>query len=119
MSKWQKDNTDKLNAAKVLPLLTPELMLGEHTTICIPMGLIVWNKPEFRKLNGDLWDSYLEELIKNGFMPYMTGLRYSRALIRAGAFSEQFYNFLRNIKQTLDPQGILSPGKYCLGIYGE
>ena len=93
--------------------------LCDHTTISVPIGLIVWNKPEYRKINGELWDSFMDASIKLGVMPYMTGLRYSRSLIRTGGFSEQFFNFLRNIKQSLDPRGILSPGKYNLGMYSE
>ncbi len=119
MSNWVKDNDLKINAAKAIPAIGTFFGLSEHTMIDAVMGLVVWNKPEFRKLNGELWDSCSEALIKNGFMPYMTGLRYSRALINAGAFSEQFYEFLKNIKQTLDPKGILSPGKYKLGMDGE
>ena len=119
MNKWQVKNADKINAVKALAVIGAYFYLCEHTTINTPMGLIVWNKPEFRKLNGELWDSFLEASIENGFMPYMTGLRYSRALIKVGAFSEQYYNFLKNIKRSVDPNGILSPGKYKLGLDGE
>ncbi len=119
MTKWQIANSDKLNAAKITPVIGSFFYLCEHTTINTPLGLLVWNKPEFRQLNGELWDSFLDASIKGGFMPYMTGLRYSRALIRTGAFSEQFFEFLKNIKQSLDPRGILSPGKYKLGMDGE
>lgn len=119
LSAWVKVNQIKIQSVGAIASTGGEFGLGNHTTIATPTGLIVWNKPEFRKLNEELWDSYLEALIKAGAMPYMTGMRFSRALIRAGAFSNQYYNFMRDIKKTLDPRGILSPGKYYLGIYGE
>ncbi len=119
LSKWTLENSEKLQAVKAFPATGGMISLCDHTTISFPIGLIVWNKPEYRKLNGELWDSFMDAAIKLGVMPYMTGLRYSRSLIRTGAFSEQFLNFLRTIKQSLDPRGILSPGKYNLGMYSE
>jgi len=87
-------------------------LLCDHTTIEVDSGLTVYNFPEYHEINEKLWRSYLEMIIKSGGMPYMAGMRFSRALIDVSAFSDVFYKFMTNIKDTLDPNRILSKGKY-------
>lgn len=114
-SKWEGENQELLTAAgPAIHGLGSALLCG-HTTVEMDSGLVVWNKPEFREVNEKLWKSNLEMVIKTGGMPYMAGMRYSRALIDVNAFSEPYYNFLKTIKAALDPNGIISPGKYYLG----
>ena len=38
-----------------------------------------------------------------------------RALIDSGALTEEYYNFMISIKRALDPNKILSPGKFYIG----
>jgi len=90
-------------------------LLCDHTTVEMDSGLVVWNKPEYREVNEKLWKSNLEMVIKSGGMPYMAGMRFSRALIDVDAFSDPFYNLLKSVKHTLDPNRIISPGKFYLG----
>lgn len=51
-------------------------------------------------------------ILDQGGMPIWTGPLYSHYLVEQGYYEENYLNFLRTIKNTLDPNGILSPGKF-------
>ena len=64
------------------------------------------------EINLKLWKSILERVTKWGVQWYMMGEFMSRLMVEIGAYSTEFYNFMKNIKNTLDPKNILSRGKY-------
>ncbi len=68
--------------------------------------------PELEALNLKLWKSILERVTKHGAMWYMMGDITSRLMVDIGAYNEEFYNLMRSIKKTIDPNMILSSGKY-------
>jgi len=109
--KWEVDNSELMEKVQAMAGVGSSI-LCDHTTVEVDSGLTVYNKPEYHEINEKLWRSYLELVIKSGGMPYMTGMRYSRALIDTGAFSDEFYNFMKAIKNILDPNHIISKGKY-------
>ncbi len=113
--KWETENQELLTKAGPALHGLGSALLCDHTTVEMDSGLVVWNKLEYREINEKLWKSCLEMVLKSGGMPYMAGMRYSRALIDVKAFSEPFYNFMKAVKHALDPNGILSPGKFYLG----
>jgi FAD/FMN-containing dehydrogenase len=51
-------------------------------------------------------------------MHYMLGYVTSRQLVKSGAFSDQYYNFMKGIKKELDPNNILSPGIFMFEMEG-
>ncbi len=63
-------------------------------------------------LNLELWKSLLERVTKHGAQWYMMGDFMSRLMVDIGAYSEEFYNLMKSIKKTLDPNMILSRGKF-------
>jgi len=65
-----------------------------------------------QETNLKLWKSLLKLLIKYGLQYYMMGEFMSRLMVEIGAYSEEYYNFMKSIKQILDPKMILSRGKY-------
>ena len=65
-----------------------------------------------REINLKLWKSILERVTKHGVQWYMMGEMVSRLMVEIGAYSEEYYNFLKSIKKTLDPKSILSRGKF-------
>ncbi|MFX0057239.1 MAG: FAD-binding oxidoreductase [Candidatus Hodarchaeota archaeon] len=65
-----------------------------------------------QETNLKLWKSLLKLLVKYGLQYYMMGEFMSRLMVEIGAYSEEYYNFMRSIKQILDPKMILSRGKY-------
>jgi 4-cresol dehydrogenase (hydroxylating) len=50
----------------------------------------------------------LEKLAENGYYPYRLSIGSMSTMSQPGAYTE----LLQTIKQTLDPNGILSPGRY-------
>lgn len=111
--KWEEENRSLLEKAGAFSGVSTAILCG-HTTVEIDSGLVVWDRPELRNLNKQLWISQMHMVIKNGGMPYMTGELYSQALVDAAAFPEPYFELLRTLKRTLDPNRILSPGKYRL-----
>jgi len=63
-------------------------------------------------LNVALWKSLLERVTKHGVQWYMMGEFMSRLMVDIGAFSEEFYKLMKLIKKTVDPNMILSRGKF-------
>jgi len=64
------------------------------------------------EINLRLWKSFLERITSHGVQWYMMGEIISRLMVEIGAYSETFYNLMKEIKDTLDPKHILSRGKY-------
>ncbi|TXT58081.1 MAG: putative D-lactate dehydrogenase (cytochrome) [Promethearchaeota archaeon] len=64
------------------------------------------------EINLKLWKSILERVTKHGVQWYMMGDMMSRMMVDFGAYQEKFYELMKNIKKTLDPNSILSRGKY-------
>ena len=65
-----------------------------------------------KETNFKLWKSLLERVTKHGVQWYMMGDYMSRLMVDIGAYSEDFYNFMKSIKEVLDPKMILSRGKF-------
>jgi len=67
------------------------------------------------KLNEKLWKSILERVTKHGVQWYMMGEMMSRTMVEIGAYQQEFYDFMKSLKKTIDPNYILSRGKFHLG----
>lgn len=65
-----------------------------------------------REINLKLWKSILERVTKHGVQWYMMGEMMSRLMVEIGAYPEEYYNFMKSIKNTIDPKSILSKGKF-------
>ncbi|MHA1437566.1 MAG: FAD-binding oxidoreductase [Promethearchaeota archaeon] len=65
-----------------------------------------------KEINLKLWKSLLERVVKHGCQFYMLGDIMSRLMVDVGAISPEFYNLMKSIKETLDPNLILSRGKF-------
>jgi FAD/FMN-containing dehydrogenase len=64
------------------------------------------------KLNLKLWKSILERVTKHGVQWYMMGEMMSREMVEMDAYQASFYECMKDIKKTLDPNCILSRGKF-------
>ncbi len=78
------------------------------------LGLVTGRKN--REKVYDLWKDFLITHIKTiGGIHYWMGEIIGRSLVDSGALTEEYYNFMISIKKALDPNKILSPGKFYLG----
>jgi len=79
-------------------------------------GLGVASRVENRTIQHELWkDLILTQMKILGGIHYWMGDIIGRTLIDSGAVTEEYYNFMISIKKALDPNKILSPGKFYLG----
>lgn len=67
------------------------------------------------EINMKLWKSLLKRVTEHGVQWYMMGDMISRVMTDIGAYPEEYYNFMKSIKETIDPNLILSRGKYHFG----
>ena len=92
--------------------------LSGENNVELAIGFTTVIRPELRDLNLKLWKDQLDTVVKTGGMHYMLGYVGSRMLVKSGAFTEQYYNFMKSIKKVLDPNNILSPGKFMFEMEG-
>jgi len=62
--------------------------------------------------NYKLWSSLLERVTKHGVQWYMMGDYMSRLMVDIGAYSNEYYQLMKSIKKVVDPNMILSRGKF-------
>jgi len=78
-------------------------------------GLGVRTDRAKRESQYELWKDLLIHLIKAGGVHYWMGEVIGHALVDAGALTEDYYNFMITVKKALDPNKVMSPGKFYLG----
>ncbi|MHA2008604.1 MAG: FAD-binding oxidoreductase [Promethearchaeota archaeon] len=70
---------------------------------------------EHREKQEEIWkDLIITQIKKLGSVHYWMGEIIGRALVDSGALTEEYYNFMLTVKKALDPNKILSPGKFYL-----
>ena len=70
---------------------------------------------EHREKQEEIWKDLIITQIKTlGSVHYWMGEIIGRALVDSGALTEEYYNFMITLKKALDPNRILSPGKFYL-----
>jgi len=70
------------------------------------------NHEIIEEINLKLWKSLLESVTKHGMQWYMMGDFMSRLMVDIGAYTPEYYNFMKSIKKVLDPKSIISRGKF-------
>jgi len=84
--------------------------------IDITGGIILHTDKRYREKQQEIWKELIINQIKElGAVHYWMGEIIGRSLVDAGALTPEYYNFMISIKKALDPNKILSPGKFYLG----
>ncbi len=114
-----KAEIDKITAiAGARPIVGsgPIMLLGEND-VEITCGFTTYPHKEAREINLSLWQSIVEFVTQRGVQWYMMGDFCSQVFTTMGAYAPEYYALLRNLKKTLDPNTVLSPGKF--NFFGE
>ena len=81
---------------------------------------LVWGYPsaeeipesKTRQLRSQLIEEQTEIIFRGGAVPIWTGPLYSNKMLDIGMIKPSYLDFLTLLKKSLDPNGILSPGKF-------
>ena len=92
------------------------IAFGVHPNyIDVAGGAGVASDVNHRDVQYELWKDFIITQIKTlGGIHYWMGEIIGRSLVDSGALSEEYYNFMITLKKALDPNKILSPGKFYL-----
>jgi len=124
VDQWDIENNEDMqkifNITKIRPISgSGPIPLVDGNNVEVTAGFLsFWKYYEgelyeiIQETNIKLWKSLIKLLVKYGLQYYMMGEFLSRFMVEIGAYSEEYYNFMKSIKKTLDPKMILSRGKY-------
>ncbi len=89
------------------------LNLGEGRTICAILS-ISFNKFDHAEAvrASRCYEKLSRELIGAGYVPYRTGVQSMRSVVKR---NDSFWKFVNTLKEGIDPNQILSPGRYNIG----
>ena len=129
IDQWDMEHNEDMqkifNITKIRPIAgSGPVLLIDGNNVEITCGFTsFWNYYNgeihdiIEETNLMLWKSLLERVTKHGCQWYMMGDYMSRLMVDIGAYSEEYYNLMKSIKQVLDPKMILSRGKF--NFWGE
>ena len=72
-----------------------------------------------RKTAMDMWHKKVRMQVKYGGIHYWLGESISQSIVESGAYTSDFMQFFKNIKNTLDPNFLLSPNKFHMYSYED
>ncbi|MFX1572465.1 MAG: FAD-binding oxidoreductase [Promethearchaeota archaeon] len=124
IDQWDMENNENMqkifNITKMRPISgSGPILLIDGNNVEITCGFTsFWsyfngeNYDVIQETNLKLWKSLLERVTKHGVQWYMMGDFMSRLMVDIGAYTEEYYNLMKSIKKILDPNMILSRGKF-------
>jgi len=124
IEQWDMEHNEDmqkiLNVTKTRPIVgSGPIILIDGNNVEITCGFTSFgsyfdgeNHEFLRELDLKLWKSLLERVTKSGVQWYMMGDFMSRLMVDIGAYTPEYYNFMKSIKKVLDPKSIISRGKF-------
>ncbi len=124
LDQWDQEHSEEMNTILKIAGFRPitgsgPIILVDGNNVEFTCGFTSFasyidgkNYDIIREINLKLWKSILERVTKHGVQWYMMGEMMSRLMVEIGAYPKEYYEFLKSIKKNLDPNGILSRGKF-------
>ncbi len=124
LDQWDMEHAEDMQKILAITGMRPitgagPIILIEHTNVELTAGFSSFasyrdgkNYEIIEEINLKLWKSILERLMKHGAQFYMMGDVGSRLMVDIGAYSSEYYNLMKSIKNVIDPKHILSRGKF-------
>jgi len=113
LDQWEENHHEDLNEFDAVSGTSHIVMLN-HNSCYIGSGLAATSDDELKEGVIQLWKEQLEFLLKQGCVLYMCGQVGSQVLVDSRIYNDEFYNLFRQIKKVVDPNNIISPGKFRL-----
>jgi len=111
LDEWEEEKSDDLFEADAFSGVSHVVMLPQNS--CYVGGGLAASTDEDLKENViELWKEQLELLLKHGAVLYMCGQIGSRVYVDSRIFNPEFYKFFSQVKDLVDPNHIISPGKF-------
>lgn len=128
LDQWDMEHNDDIQKITEITGQRPitgsgPILLIDHCNVELTCGFTsfsAYNDGQYHdiidEVNEKLWKSILERVTEHGVQWYMMGDFLSRLMVDIGAYSEEFYEMMKSTKKSLDPNLILSRGKFNFGI---
>lgn len=113
LDEWEEEKHEELFEAEVFSGVSHVVMLP-HNSCYIGSGLAASSDEDLKEEVIELWKEQFELLLKNGAILYMCGQIGSNVIVDSRIYNENFYNLFKKVKNIVDPNHIISPGKFGL-----
>ncbi|MBD3214011.1 MAG: FAD-binding protein [Candidatus Lokiarchaeota archaeon] len=113
IDKWEEEHNEEMLEADVFSGVSHVVMLP-HNSCYIGGGLAATSNENLKDNVISLWKDQFEMLLKNGAVLYMCGQIGSHVLVDSLIYNFEFYKFFSQVKNLVDPNHIISPGKFRL-----
>jgi len=111
LDNWEEEKLDELFEAEAFAGVSHVVMLP-HNSCYIGGGLTASSKSELKDDVIRLWKELFKLMLKEGGVLYMCGQIGSQVLVDSRVYDDDFFSFFSKIKDLVDPNHILSPGKF-------
>ncbi|TXT66172.1 MAG: putative FAD-linked oxidoreductase [Promethearchaeota archaeon] len=111
LDEWEEEKIDDLFEADAFSGVSHVVMLP-HNSCYIGGGLTASSDEDLKEDVIKLWKEQFELLLHHGAVLYMCGQIGSQVLVDSRIYNPQFYTFFTQIKDIVDPNHIISPGKF-------
>ena len=113
LDEWEEKKHDDLFEADAFAGASHIVMLN-HNSCYIGSGLAATSDEDLKEDVIKLWKDQLELLLNEGSVLYMCGQIGSHVMVDSRMYSDEYYRFFKKVKSILDPNNIISPGKFRL-----
>lgn len=113
LDEWEEKRHEELLEADAESGVSHVVMLN-HNSCYIGSGLTATTDEELKENVIELWKDQFKVLLKEGAILYMCGQIGSHVIVDSRVYNDTFYKFFKNVKKLVDPNNIISPGKFKL-----